>query len=154
MNTTDDSRAGERLVRIFLICVISITVITGVAAWQSKRPSEGKIYERLTVEEALRFMSYEKDYVIVDVREKADYEAGHLDGAVSIPYEGLVAHAMDLLPDTGCTVYVYGNTEQESCSAAQKLSDMGYTSISEIGAYGDWITAQSETENLMGDLLG
>ena len=61
---------------------------------------------------------------------------------------------MDLLPDTGCTVYVYGNTEQESCSAAQKLSDMGYTSISEIGAYGDWITAQSETENLMGDLLG
>ena len=99
-------------------------------------------------------MSYEKDYVIVDVREKADYEAGHLDGAVSIPYEGLVAHAMDLLPDTGCTVYVYGNTEQESCSAAQKLSDMGYTSISEIGAYGDWITAQPETENLMGDLLG
>ena len=56
-----DDRAGERLVRIFLICVISITVITGVAAWQSKRPSEGKIYERLTVEEALRFMSYEKD---------------------------------------------------------------------------------------------
>ena len=60
---------------------------------------------------------------------------------------------MDLLPDMSRTVYVYGSTEQESCAAAQKLSDMGYTGISEIGAYGDWITAQSETESLMEGLL-
>jgi rhodanese-related sulfurtransferase len=153
LNKTEDSRAGERLVRIFLVCVVSIALITGVAAWQSKRPSEGKIYERLTVEEALRFMSYEKDFIIVDIREEEEYAEGHLEGAVNIPYEGLVAHAMDLLPDMSRTVYVYGSTEQESCAAAQKLSDMGYTGVSEIGAYGDWITAQSETESLMEGLL-
>ena len=48
----------------------------------------------------------------------------------------------------------YQNESGKESPDEQKLSDMDYTSISEIGAYGDWITAQSETESLMGDLLG
>ena len=55
------------------------------------------------------------------------------------------------LTDLEQTIYVYGDSVKQSCSGAQKLSDMGYKGIAEIGSYDSLIMQQkdTETEDLM-----
>ena len=127
-----------------------VTAILIVATLiRSHRPSRGRPYERLSAEEAQLYMSYEAEYLILDVRSREDYEKGHLDEAVNIEYDSIVEKADDVLKDRGITVYVYGEDSAQSCAAAQKLSDIGYNSISEIGGYLDWLEIETENSVLM-----
>ena len=68
----------------------------------------------------------------------------------------MVEKADDVLRNRGITVYVYGKDSSQSCAAAQKLSDIGYNSVSEIGSYSDWTSylSEPETESLLADDLG
>lgn len=141
--------------KIALITFLA-SLVTGLCAVfllvRSVRPSAGKPYEMLEVADARQFMSYEKNYMVVDVREPEQYSAGHLQRAVNIPFSELVKNAPVILRDSSQSVYVYGSTLEQSCAAAQKLSDMGYSGVAEIGSYADWQKDMSttETESLMG----
>lgn len=141
--------------KIALITFLA-SLVTGLCAVfllvRSVRPSAGKPYEMLEVTDARQFMSYEKNYMVIDVREPEQYSAGHLQRAVNIPFSELVKNAPVILRDSSQSVYVYGNTLEQSCAAAQKLSDMGYSGVAEIGSYADWQKDMSttETESLMG----
>jgi len=136
---------------VVVSCILAVVVSCAVLLARSLRPSNGKRYEQLTVEEALEYMNYEGDYCIVDVRPREDYEEGHLEGAVNLPYDRIVAGAAGVLPDRTQMIYVYGSDEKESCAAAQKLCDMDYQSITEIGGYDQWkaYVTSEETEALM-----
>ena len=144
--------------KIALITFLA-SLVTGLCAVfllvRSVRPSAGKPYEMLEVTDARKFMSYEKNYMVIDVREPELYSAGHLQRAVNIPYSELVKKAPAILRDSNQSVYVYGSTLEESCAAAQKLSDMGYSGVAEIGSYADWQKDMSgmETESLMGTTI-
>lgn len=118
-------------------------------------PSIGKPYEKLTVQEAENYMSYEQDYALLDVRAEKEYSDGHLTGAINLPYGEIVSKAYGILKDPDQPLYVYGEDENMSCAAAQKLSNMGYTGVAEIGSYADWKTEQisSETESLMSSAI-
>ena len=141
--------------KIALITFLA-SLVTGLCAVfllvRSVRPSAGKPYEMLEVTDARQFMSYEKNYMVIDVREPEQYSAGHLQRAVNIPFSELVKNAPVILRDSSQSVYVYGNTLEQSCAAAQKLSAMGYSGVAEIGSYADWQKDMSttETESLMG----
>ena len=137
-------------------CVIVTAVLIVVTLLRSHRPSQGKPYERLTAEEAREYMSYEPEYRIVDVRSPELYREGHLDHAINIGYDRMVELADKVLEDRGITVYVYGETSEQSCAAAQKLSDIGYISVAEIGSYDDWTMAETETETegILTNVLG
>ena len=146
-------QSGKRMTSQRKIAWITIlmSLITGLCAVflivRSVRPSRGRPYEMLSVEDAKTYMSYEENYVIVDVRTPEAYAAGHLDRALNIPYDKIVRQAYSYLGDAGETIYVYGENEEQSCAAAQKLSNMGYTGVAEIGSYEDWKTDLSETES-------
>lgn len=143
--------------RMFYItgpCIAATAVAAVFAGIQSFRPARGsgRAFEQLTVEEALKYMSYEPDYVIIDVRDPEAYDTAHLDRAVNIPYDRIVRDAETLLPDPEQTIYVYGEDEEQPQAAAQKLSDMDFTSVAVIGSYSDWVEAmysessEAETE--------
>ena len=144
--------------KIFYITWICTAIVIALTVWtmvRSRMPTQGKPYERLTAEEARLYMSYEAAYLVADVRDEEEYDLGHLDEAISIPYDRIVEEADRRLGDRNVTVYVYGKDSEQSCAAAQKLSDIGFNSVSEIGSYGDWIMAQTETETegLLGNVL-
>ena len=144
--------------KIALITFLT-SLVTGLCAvfllTRSVRPSAGKPYEMLEVTDARKYMSYEKKYMVIDVREPELYSAGHLQRAVNIPYSELVKKAPAILRDSSQSVYIYGSTQKQSCAAAQKLSDMGYSGVAEIGSYADWQKDMSgtETESLMGTTI-
>jgi len=55
------------------------------------------------------------DVVLVDVRSRAAFDAGHVPGAVSLPHAELDAGAAAALPDGLVVVYCWG----PGCNAAQ-----------------------------------
>ncbi len=137
----------KRKIRVvFWVCTIAVIISSCWSLIRTLRPSRGKPYERLTVEEACDYMSFETIYSIVDVREKDAYAAGHVEGAVNLPYDEIVSSASKVLPDRTMMVYIYGEDSDDSCQAAQKLSDIGYSSITETGGYNDWTAYLSARE--------
>jgi rhodanese-related sulfurtransferase len=63
--------------------------------------------------------------VIVDVRAPEEFRAGHVEGAINIPSDQLVARADELPADT-TIVTVCNLGGSRSCRAAELLHQMGY----------------------------
>ena len=130
---------------IFFLCCLTVVLFTAWSAIRSFRPSRGKPYERLSVEEAYEYISYETGYCIVDVRAKEAYDRGHIKEARNLPFDEIVERADEVIPDRNMMLYVYGADEEQSCAAAQKLSDLGFTSVTETGSLEDWMNLEEET---------
>ncbi|MBP3872585.1 MAG: rhodanese-like domain-containing protein [Lachnospiraceae bacterium] len=138
----------RRKIRIvFILCSLTVIVFTAWSLIRSLRPSRGKTYERLSAVEAYEYMSYETLYCILDVRDRTEYERSHVDSAVNLPVSEIVERADEVIPDRNMMIYIYGSDSDESCSAAQKLSDMGFTSVTETGSYQDWIRLRDEVHS-------
>ena len=130
---------------IFFLCCLTVVLFTAWSAIRSFRPSRGKPYERLSAEEAYEYISYETGYCIVDVRTKEAYDRGHIEEARNLPFDEIVERADEVIPDRNMMLYVYGLDEEQSCAAAQKLSDLGFTSVTETGSLEAWMNLEEET---------
>ena len=113
-------------------CMLAVGILSSIIIWRNFRPSPGKPYEVISLEQANAFMAYETGYVLVDIGTEEEFLAEHLDGAVNIPYENLGKLAVTMLPDKGQQIYLYGRDEQQNEMAARKLCELGYTNLSEI----------------------
>lgn len=83
---------------------------------------------------------------IVDVRNRSAFNASHITGAISIPANELISRATQSL-EYARDIYVYGDTDEESSSAAAKLRDAGYQKVAElIGGLPAWHAARGTVE--------
>ena len=87
----------------------------------------------ITAEEAKAIMDSEKGYIILDVRERDEYAAGHIPGAILIPYTQIEEKADEMLPDKDQLILVYCRSGRRSKIAAEALVKLGYTNIKEFG---------------------
>ena len=96
------------------------------------------VYMNITAEEAKKIMDTEEGYIILDVREQDEYDAGHIPGAILIPYTQMEEKADDMLPDKDQLLLVYCRSGRRSKIAAEALVELGYTNIKEFGGIIDW----------------
>lgn len=92
----------------------------------------------ITAEEAKAIMDSQEDYILLDVREQKEYEAGHIEGAVLIPYGSIGELAENALPDRDRTILVYCRSGRRSAIAAEELAKLGYTDVRDFGGIIDW----------------
>lgn len=118
---------------IFLLAVMLLT-----ACGQDKENDQGAVYVNITAEEAKEIMDTEEGYVILDVREQDEYDAGHISGAILIPFTQIEAKANEMLPDKDQLILVYCRSGRRSKIAAEALAELGYTNIKEFGGIIDW----------------
>ena len=95
-------------------------------------------YMNITAEEAKRIMDTEEGYIILDVREQDEYDAGHIPEAILIPYTQIGEKANEMLPDKDQLILVYCRSGRRSKIAAEALVELGYTNIKEFGGIIDW----------------
>lgn len=82
--------------------------------------------------------------VIIDVREPAEYAAGHIEGAVSLPRGVLEFKIADLPAVNGADtdILLYCQSSGRAALAAQSLASLGYTQVVSItGGYEAWTGA-------------
>ena len=90
-----------------------------------------------TVDEVKRRMDRgDRGFVLVDVREESEWNAGHIPGAMHLG-KGVIERDIEAkIPDTGKEIVLYCGGGFRSALAAENLQKMGYTNV--ISMDGGW----------------
>lgn len=88
---------------------------------------ETKFPHVLTNEEVMKKLESGESFVVVDVREEAEYAFGHIPKAVNIPLGDLESRMSEL--NKRDTIFVVCRTGNRSDVAAQKLSQNGFEHV-------------------------
>ena len=101
--------------------------------------TESPAFKMVSMDEGLKLMSKDSDFVLLDVRRPDEFEAGHIPGAVQLTNETMTEeNTLAVLPDKNQTVYVYCRSGRRSKLASQKLINYGYKNVIEIGGILDY----------------
>ena len=95
-------------------------------------------YRQISMDEAVKMMRDEKDYIILDVRRPDEYAEGHIPGAINVPNEEIGTAEIAELPDKSQLILVYCRSGRRSKEASEKLVKLGYTNRVEFGGILDW----------------
>jgi sulfur-carrier protein adenylyltransferase/sulfurtransferase len=77
--------------------------------------------------------------LFLDVREREEWEEGHIPGAVHIPRGSLESRIESSAPDRGRTIVVYCASGSRSAFAAKTLEELGYADVRSLaGGFVDW----------------
>jgi phage shock protein E len=93
--------------------------------------------QSLSSAELAEMMGREQDApILIDVRTPAEYAAGHIPGAVNIPYDLLAG----TLPteDREAPVVVYCRSGRRSAIAKKTLESLGFTRVEDFGGIDRW----------------
>src|SRR5919106_1812895 len=75
----------------------------------------------------------------LDVRERDEWEEGHIPGAVHIPRGSLEGRIESRVPDRSQAVVVYCSGGSRSAFAAKTLEELGYANVLSLaGGFTDW----------------
>lgn len=95
-------------------------------------------YRQISMDEAVKMMRDEKNYIILDVRRPDEYAEGHIPGAINVPNEEIGTAEIAELPDKSQMILVYCRSGRRSKEASEKLVKLGYTNIVEFGGIQDY----------------
>ena len=99
---------------------------------------EKAMYEQITPQEAKKIMDSGEEHIVLDTREQNEFDAGHIPGAILIPYTEIDNKAEEMLPDKNKLILVYCRSGRRSKIASEALSKLGYTNVKEFGGIIDW----------------
>ena len=95
-------------------------------------------YRQISMDEAVKMMRDEKDYIILDVRRPDEFAEGHIPGAINVPNEEIGSAEIAKLPNKSQLILIYCRSGRRSKEASEKLVKLGYTNIVEFGGILDW----------------
>lgn len=91
-------------------------------------------FKSLSMEEGLKEYAATTEAILLDVRRPDEYHSGHIPNAVLFPNEVITEDTVGKrLPDKKQKIFVYCRSGRRSKDASQKLVDLGYSNVIEIG---------------------
>lgn len=106
----------------------------------------GEPVEAITQDE-LKARLQKGDLVLVDVRPEEEFEAGHIQGAVSIPVDELSDRLGELPQDAEIIAYCRGPLCAYAHNAVRRLRSAGHAARRLEGGWPEWKLAEEEAES-------
>ncbi len=127
------------------IFLVGVAFVSGaMLVWPMVR--RGTSGPAVSTAEAIRLINHQ-DAIVVDVREAADYSAGHILNARNLPAGQLEARAGELDKFKERPVIVACDTGSRSGAAAALLRNKGFTQVTSLaGGLSAWKQASLPTE--------
>jgi phage shock protein E len=72
--------------------------------------------------------------LIIDARTTQEWDSGHIEGAVLIPYEQIGKGIGSVAKDKSQRIYVYCRTGRRSTIAKKTLDKLGYKDVVNLGS--------------------
>jgi sulfur-carrier protein adenylyltransferase/sulfurtransferase len=92
-----------------------------------------------TAHDAATRLESEPRPVLVDVRERDEYEQGFIPGAIHIARGNLESRVEANIPDRNAPVIIYCESGNRSAYAAKTLTELGYTDVVSLaGGFSGW----------------
>lgn len=94
---------------------------------------------RITPAKAKELLATNSSAILLDVRTKDEFAAGHIAKAILLPYDEITATtAAKAIPAKDTTVVVYCRSGRRSAIAAVTLAKLGYSKVLDLGGIIDW----------------
>ncbi len=104
------------------------------------------MYQQVNYSQAKALMEQEQPLVIADVRDKASFDAAHIEGAIHLSVKALGDFCDANQKDVAILVYCYHGISSQS--VAQHLLDKGFSRVySLIGGFEAWMSQHSTSKN-------
>lgn len=131
------------------LLLLALVILCGIAALRlarrllaparPQREPQAAPWTTLTAQEARKRLEENPGIILLDVRTQAEYDGGHIPGAVCLPVETFGdGDLTTLLPDKNAEIFVYCRSGRRSAQAARLLTDSGYTAVTDFSGILDW----------------
>lgn len=87
------------------------------------------MHNLITLEEAYNYI--QKGALLIDVRDKIEYDQGHMNGAINIPYMNVLTGIKMYSKDK--VIILYCSTGKRSKIAHNLLKGFGYNNVYDLG---------------------
>lgn len=78
------------------------------------------------------------ELVVLDIREKDDYESGHIKNAIMLAQNEVAHEIEDIAPSKDTPICVYCYSGNRSKRAGMILEYLGYTDVYNLGGIDKW----------------
>jgi len=120
------------LLAFLALCLCLFAAQSLHAANDVPNPGKVEVPGPLACEQIESILAEPAEYVIIDARSPSEFDDGHVDTAINIPYDSVPGYA-DLLPtDKDQLIVTYCRSGGRATVLKGLLSDMGYTRISVV----------------------
>lgn len=96
------------------------------------------MYQKKEIHAGLEEMKHVPNALLVDVRNPAEYNGGHIPGSMNFAMSRILREAEEEFPDKSRPLYVYCQSGARSARAGKLLDLMGYESITDLGGICDY----------------
>ena len=121
--------------RIFFLLIV---ILLGLVGCSRVTANTTDTYQQITQSKAKEMMN-SQHVIVLDVRERDEFDAGHIPGAVLLPVGTITKDtAAAVIPKLDSVVLVYCRSGNRSKTASQALVNLGYTNIYEFGGINTW----------------
>ena len=121
---------------LLLILFVGVSFVALVSFTSAQGVKVG--YEEISPEDAKKIMAEDSKAIIVDVRNKDEYDEGHIAKAILLPLPDVKDDAARVLPNKDATILVYCKSGNRSKAASEILAGLGYQHVYEFGGVSTW----------------
>ncbi len=101
-----------------------------------------------------RVIGGDDEFILLDVRSEAEFQAAHLPGALHVERGRLEWVIPNIIKKTDRTIYVYCQDGRRSGFATERLLELGYTNTSHIkDGFQGWVAAGYPVYNMHGEFV-
>ncbi len=135
--------------KIILILTISVLFLMGCTGNETKKEEvneketsveKTEVIKPILIspEDAHNNLSEDNNILLLDVRTKEEYDAGHIKGAEILTLDTIETNMENIYPDKDRVIYVYCRSGRRSAIAADILVNLGYKKIYDLGGIINW----------------
>ena len=95
--------------------------------------------DQVDASEATRLLASDEPPALVDVRERDEWDEGHIAGAIHVTRGNIESRIEQAVPDRDHPVVLYCASGNRSAFAAKTLGELGYSTVYSLaGGYTEW----------------
>ena len=91
------------------------------------------MYQKKEIHAGLEEIKSVPNALLVDVRNPAEYNGGHIPGSINFAMSRILQEAEEAFPDKAQPLYVYCQSGARSGRAGKLLDLLGYESVTDLG---------------------
>jgi rhodanese-related sulfurtransferase len=154
----------KKIMRVFIL--FAIMALSGPFIIQAREVSIEQVQQNvlnlhksvmdgqpaISVKNFKQVVASDAEFVLLDVRSEAEFNAAHLPGALHIERGRLEWIVPNIIKKADRTIYVYCQDGRRSGFATERLLEMGYTNASHITeGFEGWVTFGNPVYNMHGE---
>jgi rhodanese-related sulfurtransferase len=138
---------------VLLTTLVSIGVSADIQTRQEISSAAKAKAPHVTAQQLAADLSRGEEFLLLDVRTEAEFDAGHIQGAKWLPRGKLEFHIQDLTTDPASRIVLYCGSGARSALATLTLQGMGYQNVTDLeGGFEQWLADGHSVQNRYGEM--